>query len=192
MIDLPLRPGSVSLEWRRVDYGGRQTPALGGAISRVNRLGSRLAVSVSLPPMMPDVGRAWVAALDAAVELGARWRIRQPGLVIGTPGTPVVDGAGQAGRSLSIRAAQPHYVFRAQQLVTIGGRLAMLASGVMVAADGTASLPLTAPLRAEPVDGEPVDVAGPTIEGLLEGDGLSWTVDRARRYGLGFAITEAR
>lgn len=192
MIDLPLTPGPVSLDFNVVDFGGRQTPALGGPVTRVNRLGNRFAVTAPLPPMPAAVGRQWVSALTRALLEGARWRVRQPDLPIGAPGNPVVDGAGQAGATLLIRAGQPGYEFRVGQFVTVGGRLAMLADRAVVGGNGKATLPLTAPLRAEPVDGEPVNVAAPTIEGLIEGDGMPWNVSTARHYGLSFTITEAR
>ena len=192
MIDLPLTPGPVTLEWHEIDFGGRQTPALGAAVTRVNRLGNRLAVTVPLPPMTATDGLAWVVALRQAVKQGACWRVRQPGLTIGAPGQPVVDGAGQSGASLAVRSAQPGYAFRRGQVVTVGGRLLMLASSIAVGADGKAVLPLTDALRAEPVNGESVNAAAPTIEGLLEGDGVPWSVSTARHYGLSFTIAEVR
>jgi hypothetical protein len=192
MIDLPLTPGPVSLGWQLIDFGGRQTPALGGPVTRVNRLGMRLAVAVTLPPMIAADGRRWVSALQQAVTQGARWRVRQPDLAIGAPGQPVVDGAGQSGSELTLRGAQPGYAFRTQQLVSIEGRLATVASGVLVAANGEVTLPLTYPLRAEPADGAAVEVGAPMIEGLLESDGLPWSISLARHYGLSFTIAEAR
>ncbi|HEU0045075.1 hypothetical protein [Sphingomonas sp.] len=190
MIDLPLTPGPVSMGWQVIDYGGRQTPALGGPVTRVNRLGNRLAVAVALPPMQSATGRLWVSALTQALTQGVRWRVRQPDMIIGAPGAPTVDGAGQAGATLAITGAQPGYAFRVGQIVAVGGRLAMLAGGIVVAANGKALLPLTAALRAEPAGA--VEVAAPMIEGLLEGDGLPWSISLARHYGLSFTIAEAR
>lgn len=192
MIELPLFPGPSSLAWQHIDYGRRLIPALGGPVTRINRLGNRFSVAVTLPPMVARDGMRWVAALNQAVQQGVRWKVRQPDFEIGVPGKPVVDGGGQAGTTLAIRNAQPFYPFRVGQVVAVGGRLAMIAEQSLANASGQAALSLTAPLRAEPVNGETVEVATPLIEGLLEGDGFPWTVDLARHWGLSFAIAESR
>lgn len=193
MIVVPATPGPVATDWRQVDYGGNLTPPLGGPVQRVNRLGNRLAVTVTLPPMTPAQAGAWVMALNRAVREGARWAIRQVEQTIGPIGTPVVDGAGQAGATLVIRSAQPGgTLFESQFLtiVTAAARYTHMASAAIVGTDGKVSLSIVPPLRAEPANGDQVLIAGPTIDGLLEGDGVAWTVDRARRFGLSFTIVE--
>lgn len=202
MIDLPATPGPVDLTWRQIDFGGQLTPPLGGEVQRVNRLGNRLAVAVTLPPMRPADAAAWVVALNLALTQGARWLIRQVELDVGVPGMPVVDGAGVAGSVLPIRSATAGYVFRTGQFVTVVAAdhraTHLVAAPATVGGDGKTTLTIVPPLRVAPADGDSVLVTaasiatGVTIEGLLEGDGFEWTIDRARRVGLSFTISEQR
>lgn len=194
MIDLPTTPGPVNLDWQQLDFGGELTPALGGESQRVNRNGNRFAVTVTLPAMTPADAAAWVGALNAAVRSGARWRVRQVELVIGTPGSTVVNGDGQAGNALTIRGGAAGYVARISQcfsLVHAGRRyLHLLTSATTLNGSGSGTLAFETPLRVEPADGDVLEFAQPIIEGRVSNDGFGWSIDRARRVGISFTITE--
>lgn len=193
-IELPLRPASRTMSIRMLDFGGTLTPGLGGPVQRINRNGNRFAVSVSLPPMIANDARGWLAALNAGVEDGVLWRFRQVDLFPGSPGAVVVNGGGQAGKSLNVRGCNPNYPFRRGQFFNLisGGRhyLHQVVSPTNATSGGTASLSIVPALRVEPSDGAVLLIGQPVIEGLLEGNGFQWDVDGQDLTNISFTILE--
>ncbi|MDF1506504.1 hypothetical protein PYV61_26350, partial [Roseisolibacter sp. H3M3-2] len=106
---LPHLPGIRSAEPELMDFGNVLQGPQGGAAQRLNRIGDRFAISVELPPALSAThGRIYVARLLKARREGALYPFPQPGLEIGAPGLPVVDGNDQAGSVLKVRGATPH------------------------------------------------------------------------------------
>ena len=194
-VTLPSTPGPVAAEVKVVDFGGELSPALGGPVQRINRVGTRLAMAVTMPPMNGQVARPWISRLLRGKLDGLVMAVAQPGLAIGSPGAPVVSGGGQTGSTLSVRSGAAGYVYRDGQFVSIiaGGRryLHMITGDVTANGSGAAVLGVFPPLRVSPADGAGVEVAAPKIEGLLIGEEASYTVDYAAMFGLKFTITEA-
>lgn len=193
---LPSTPGPTQADISYNDWGGVIGSPLGGADQKLNRLGDRFSLSVSLPPMESHgAAREWIAALVLAQKVGAIYEFPQPGFVVGAPGLPVVDGAGQSGTTLNIRAATVSYAFRGAQMISVihGGRryLHMVPSGVVVNSLGKVALPIAPMMRAPYADGATIEVGRPMIEGFLEGNAREWTIDLALHVGLSFKITEA-
>jgi len=157
------------------------TPILGGPVQTLLRLGSRFSLEFQLPKMRsePD-GRTWASALVQAKLAGAIVPFLQDGFVPGSPGSPVVNGAGQSGTSLAIRGAQPNYRFRDGQFWSLvhGGRryLHMTVGSPAVASDGTATITFVPMLRVSPSDGAAIEVAIPKIQGSLIGEEIGWDV----------------
>jgi hypothetical protein len=182
---------------RYLDYGGELVPALGGPIQRINRLGNRFALQVHLKtvPEEPD-GRIIAQMLRLAKQQGAMFRWPQPGLQIGAPGSPVVDGAVSGGTSLPIRGATPHYAIRFGQAVSIihGGRryLATATAPTIVGADGRATVPIDPMLRTALSDGDTVEIAKPMIEGLLDSGDLEWEIMGSPFSSYSFTIREQK
>lgn len=178
---------------RPLDFGAMRVPPLGGRAQRVNRLGNRWAVEVSLPPMALPDARAWSAALTSAVQNGARWKLRQVGLTVTVGGGCQVNGAGQLGTSLvcdgALRGgAVPAGAF--VSLLTGGVRyLHQTAAPVVANSSGALTLPLAEPLRVVPADNAPVEFA-PQIEGMIEADAAALTIDAARLGRMAFVLTE--
>ncbi|ESZ88294.1 MAG: hypothetical protein Q27BB25_04665 [Blastomonas sp. CACIA14H2] len=195
-VELPNRPASRRMGVRMIDYGGTLTPGLGGPTQRINRNGNRFAISVQLPPMIADDARAWLAALNAGVEEGVIWRFRQVDLFPGSPGNVVVNGNGQAGKTLAVRGCNANYPFRRGQFFNLveGGRryLHQVFTPIGASSDGRALLPIRPALRVEPSDGSALIVGQPVIEGLLEGNGFSYEVDEQDMTNIGFTIVESR
>lgn len=195
-VTLPDTPGPASVSWELVDYGGTLQGPLGGAGQRVNRLGNRWRAMIAMPVMTPRQAREWSAALAQGLRLGVLWKLRQVGTVTGTPGSPLVAGAGQSGVELDVDGLTAAYGWKFGQFVSVitSSRryLYMLSASGVAATDGTATLPIEPPLRVQPGDNDVVEIALPYIEGLLA-DAPSWMldVDRLAR-GFSFAIEETR
>lgn len=195
MIELPSDPGPAAINWQPQDFGGNQQGDLGGAIQRVNRLGNRWGVQITMPPMLPDDTLVWQAALMEGLEEGVSMMLCQL-CDFDNSGAVAINGAGQSGKSIICDNATPGYIVKAGQFisVTTGGNsyCYMVASNARADAGGNLAIALTSRLRAEPADDDAVNVAAPKIEGLLA-ETPTWLYD-ASRLGLGFSFTivEAR
>jgi hypothetical protein len=197
MITFPATPGPVTSDLRIIHAGGVIDSTLGGGSQIVNRPGARCQLPVQLPPMQGDTARRWFAALTAALFEGGRMTLRQVGLVVGAPGAPLVNGAGQVGQTLAIDGGAGGYAYKAGQCVSIttGGRkyLYPLAQDGALNGAGAGSILLALPLRASPSDNDPVEIAAPVIEGSVELDDPHLPFTEARlAQGMGFTISELR
>lgn len=197
-VALPLSPAPTEAEPTYLDWGGILRPIFGGSLQKLNRMGDRYAIDVTMPPMrMESTGRLWVADLILAQRQGAIFPWPQLDLVIGSPGAPVVDGTGQAGALINLRGFTAGYVVRKGQFFSIihGGRryLHMASAEMTAGGDGKiAALPIAPMLRVQPSNGAICEFAAPKIEGFIEGDARSWTLNVARFTGLSFRIIEAK
>ena len=195
---LPTRPQPVpaKIAWSIVDFGGTLLGELGGMAQRVNRQGNRWRVELPLPAMEPGDARIWCAKLNRGLRLGVRWQIIQTALPTGSPGTPLVDGAGQAGTTLDCDGFNRGYVARIGQkfsIVTGGQRFVHeMAETCRAAADGTLTLDFEPPLRVSPGDDAVIEFGLPFMEGLLDRPATGeFDADRLMR-GLTIAIEETR
>jgi hypothetical protein len=169
-----------------LDYGADQKAPMGGASQRLNRLGNRFSLDITYPRLKPEPdGRILSARLRRAKTEGALFAFPQPGLVIGNPGAPVVDGAGQAGSTLNLRGFTTGYLIREGQFFSIihGGRryLHTAAADVAASPTGTVALPITPMLRISPGNGAICEFAKPYIEGPIGGSSVDveWTTAKA-------------
>lgn len=196
MIDLPEYPSPNGATPRVLDFGGFLEPASGAQVQRINRMGNRYAVAFTMPPLTNQKhGRIWVNRLVRGQQEGARIEYPLLDFYPGTPGNFVVDGNGQAGKTLHIRGGTPRYAFYEGQpfSLEIGGQhyLDFIAAGTIADASGDATITLTQMLRAEPSDGDPLHISKPMIEGFIMGDQLSWSILVERLIGISFEIHEA-
>jgi hypothetical protein len=194
MITLPESPGPAESQLVPIDFGITRQSEMGGAGQRINRTGNRWSLGFTLPPMFPAQAREWQAALVAAVRQGARFRLRQLGLDTSVGNAVLVKGAGQTGMTLNVDGMRPGGAWPrgAMISVTTGGRsyLHQLASAGAADAGGEAALPLNEMLRAVPSDNAAVSFA-PSIEGLIDVDAATLTLDRVRLGSVGqITITE--
>ena len=178
-----------------VSFGGVLTPSGGGPSQRLNRLGDRYRLSVTLPTRITGELRVYIARLRQALTDGAILAFPQPDITIGSPGSPVVAGSGQAGSTLNLRNFTPNYALREGQFFSIihNGRryLHSARAQAIVSNTGTLALPITPMLRISPADGAVCEFGQPKIEGFLEGNSIAWTYTRARTKPPEFVITEA-
>ena len=174
---IPLRRATP----RFLDFGYELRPPGAGAIQRINKLGSRYALTVEGPPIPeePD-GRLATSLLRQAKQLGASFPWPQPGLAIGAPGTPVVDGPVEAGTSIPVTGGTPHYAIRQGQffnLIHDGVRyLHEAAAALILDASGEGELVIFPALRVSLDDADALDFAQVRIEGLLESGDFAWSI----------------
>jgi hypothetical protein len=194
---LPSLPGIRTAEPQLLDFGAVQQGALGGAAQRLNRLGNRFALAVELPPALSAThGRVYVARLLKALTDGAIYPFPQPGLAIGAPGTPLVNGAGQSGSALVLDGFTAGYAVREGQFFSIihGGRRYLHQASADTTANGSGQLTLaiTPMLRISPADNAVCEFAVPYIEGFVSGDSAKWHLKLTPYHEIAFSITEAR
>lgn len=195
MIDLPSDPAPNAATSSLIDFGGFLVPGLGGEVQRIDRMGNRFKVSVSMPPMVSEpTGRIFVSRLIRGKTEGVRMEFPLLSFKPGSPGTVLVDGAGQSGRSLVVNGATANYAFREGQPFSIeeDGRhyLHFVDAQVIANADGEAELSISPMLRIEPSDGAVCHFATPMIEGFIMGDEWSWEMGLAHHVGISFEVVE--
>lgn len=178
-----------------MDFGGLMTSALGGPTDRIARLGSRYMAEISTPAMRiePD-GRRWAARLLRARRDGGIISIHQPGLKIGSPGTPVVATLTSSGRSIPISGLTPRYAIREGQWLNYydadGQRYAdQVQAEVIANGSGVATVTIQELLRVPIAAASVIELAAPCIEGWIEGDfSIQRTVDYVARFS--FTVSE--
>lgn len=189
---LPDWPWPAKMTPRLVTARADLTPAFGGDVQRINRLGSCYAFDIDLPVMTYEAAQGWSYIDDETAT--CTLQIVQPGLDTGAPGAPLVNGAGQSGTSLILDGLTPYYVVRNRQWLSIetAGRLyAYRAKGEAIAnASGQVTVTLETMLRAVHADNDPVELAAPRIEGFCSVPEGAWAVDTAGHVALSFTIRE--
>lgn len=194
-IALPLSPAPTTAVPRLIDFGVLLTPPMGGPAQRLNRIGSRFAVDFTMPPLHDPADRQFVSRLVRGLSEGVILSFPQA-LATGTPGAPVVDGAGQQGSALAMRGFAPGYPLREGQFLSIiyaGRRYVHQVANADVLADGSgrSSVAISPMLRVSPNDGATVEFASPKIEGFLSGNAQEWSFRTDRLTDLSFTVTEA-
>ena len=144
-----------------------------------------------------ELARKWAMLLTMGVEAGGvLFWVRQLGLLPGAPGEPRVAGSGQSGKVLNVSGLTGSYVGQFSQFFTVitGERRYgyKLAAAVRADGAGTASFAIEPALRAEPADGDVLEIGKPYVQGLLadlpeEVSNVSYLAE-----GFGFTIREAR
>lgn len=197
MIELPALPAPNGVNAFLIDFGLTLRPATGGAVQRVGRAGSRFRVELTFPPMRGSDAKLFISRLIRAKREGGL-RVDFPLLDVpqGSPGAPVVNGAGQSGTSLALRGLTPGYVFQEGywlSLIDASGQpyLHNVTTGGTANGSGLVTLSVEPPLRYPFADGATALVAQPVVEGFIDGNEWGWSIDVARLYGLSVTIEEA-
>lgn len=180
-----------------VDFGGELTPLLGGPVQRINRLGNRYRLGYETAPVPEEpTGRVIAAWLRLAKTQGARITWPQPGLVIGTPGTPLIAEAAEAGSTIKLKGLTAGYAIRFGQFFSIvhAGLRYLHSAAAQSTADGSgnATVVLNEPLRTDIDVDDVVEIASPKIEGLLQSGDLEWPGMLEPYVQFSFTIAESR
>lgn len=197
MIDLPEWPEPNGAEIGLMDFGAFLTPGLGGPVQRINRMGSRFRGNFTMPVMKSEkAGRQWVSRLVRGKQEGVRMPLPLLDFDPGSPGTVLINGAGQSGSSLIVDGAEPYYVFREGQFFSIETaskhHLYMVATETIASVTGTATLPITPMLRRQHANNDACHFAEPMIEGFIHGDEFAWSLAIGSFTELQFAIAESQ
>jgi len=196
MIEFPDQFGPQSFTMRLLDFGGVMRPPLGGAVTRVNRLGNRFAADVSMPPLEIDDGRIFVSRLIRAKTDGLRMEIP---LTLGKQGVPgvgaTVDGAVSGGTSLPVKGVNAGWVAKEGYWLSVvkSGQHYVHNIAALATADsgGDITLTITPELRVSLADGDVVNLAKPMIEGFVGGEAAEWEWSLAHHAMISFTIEEA-
>lgn len=194
-VSLPALPDLAQVSARLVDFQSVLTPILGGPVQTIQRLGARFAVDVMLPPLEPvDAATFLSARMKARAEndtLTLSWPQAEVWSVIG--GSPVVNGASQAGARLNISGLSAGQTIPAGRFFSFvaGGRNYLHMTTLAVTANGSGQVQLhVAPLlRASPANAAALNFSAPVVEGLLTGP-VEWSLERLRWTSTSFTLSE--
>lgn len=198
MITLPEGAIPNSAQPTLLDFGGIIRPSTGAKILRLDRGGNRYRVAMTLPIRSGEDARRVVSRLLAAKSEGLKVEYPLQGVYQGTPGSFVVDGAGQSGNTILLRGGTPHYAAKEGFWLTIHdgdataqGYLHNVKAQSIADVSGGLELIVTPNLRIPFPNGAHVELAKPTIEGLVDGD-VSWSLAIGELVdSLNFVLEEA-
>lgn len=177
------------------DWGGPQTPILGGEVLWISRLGSRFSVSFTMPRLKPDCAKQFIAAQLASRTLNDRvsmkWPQVAPSATFGA--NPLVDGP-YSGSAIGLKGLTPGRTIPVGTMLSIlhGGRryLHMVRTAVTANGSGQAAVVNIAPmLRVTLANNDDVEMDNPRIEGMIDGS-IGWSLDWLISAQFSFSITE--
>lgn len=179
------------------DFGGILTPFLGGPEQRLNRIGTRLGIKCTLPPLPSDTtGRTFVSALmrSKVDRLLMEWPLL--GFDPGTPGSPLVKTAVSGGSAVALKGLTVGYAVADGQFISFVRNsrryLHMITGSGTANGSGDLTIGIFPPLRVALSVNDVVEIAVPKIEGhVLPGDELSWEMALDHNIGLSFSVYEA-
>jgi len=196
MITLPASPAPSRAVPALMDFGAVLRPGTGAGVLRIDRMGSRFRWDFEWPPMTQATARLFRAKLLMAREEGLRLPVPLMGIAQGLPGSPVVDGAGQAGKSLDLRGFAAGYVAREGYWLSIrdtAGQHYLHTVTATTVANGSgalANLPIFPALRVPFADGNAVLFDAPVVEGVVTSD-VSWELTPGGLVQFAVTIEEA-
>ena len=196
-ISLPTTPAPNGATPFLRDFGGVLTPFMGGPELRINRIGTRFGLRITMPPMPEAVARIFIARLLQARfdRLVMEWPLLD--FDPGSPGSPLISAAVSGGSVIGIKGMVAGYQIREGQFFSIvhGGRryVHMFTANATADAGGLISAAAIFPmLRTNLGVNDVLEITQPMIEGhVLPGDELSWEIDVTRLIGLSFSVVEA-
>lgn len=195
-IELPTMPAPVSVQPFKIDAGGVLTPSLGGPLLPFGRLGTRLGLRVTMPPIRGGVARQF----EVRLLLGQKERVlfEWPLLDLdpGSPSNPQIN-ATSSGTAISVKGLGAGYqVIEGQPLSVVhDGRRYMHLSTGPVTADGAgvAAVGIFPPSRVTYAVDDTVEIEVPLIEGLISpGEEQSWSFALEHTMGFEFSVVESK
>lgn len=194
MITLPAAPAPNDAQPSMIDFGANLRGALGARTVRVDRPGNRFRAAISYPLMKPAEARVFVSRLLRAKSTFVRMPWPLLGISQGAPGSPVVNGAGQAGTAIALRGLAPGFQFQEGFWISIlgGGQhyLHNVTNAVAANGSGLATVSIVPALRFPFPDGAVAHVAQPMIDGFVSGESTDWAIRVDRMVQVAFTLEE--
>lgn len=165
--------------------------------------GQAWEADISLPPMTRNDAEEWVSFLlklkgfEGTFLLGDPSGATPRGSAASAPGTPVVNGAGQTGGSLSIDGLPTSAVgyLKAGDYVQLGtgsgATLHKVLNDVDTSAIGEATLDIYPSMRNSPTDGSVVVVINAKGVFRLSSNETQWSINEITHFGITFGAQEA-
>lgn len=192
-ITLQTLPRSTVYSMRAISAANDLTPSFGGSIQRIARKGSRWAIDVSISALgIKKCGMTMIADLVRGESELIRMKLPD-GITPSPYGSPLVNGAGQAGTTLVADNFTPQVALRKGKFFSVEvagqGFVYMVTDETVADEDGDASIPIWPMIRAPIADNAPISIATPYIEGFIA-PGQDWSISNMRAVGLNFTIEE--
>ncbi len=177
-IQMPAAPGFIDSEFGIETNTQKFESPLDKSTQRKKLAGSRWMLTVVLPPMTQAQAAAWKVFFMQCEGMANTFEGFDPdhrtprGQAAFTPGTPIVDGAGQTGGVLYITGAPASitgYLLPGDYL-QVNGMLLMVQAQVDTDSSGEAGVPVRPRLRRPPADGASVVFDRPYCEMILIDD----------------------
>jgi hypothetical protein len=190
---LPTLPGPSRAEPVLLDFHTVQRPFLGGPVNHIDRLGTRFGITFKLPPMRHNNVAAleWIGCLLRGKLEGVIWEWPQPDLV--TLGDGLVKTAVAGGNVVNLKGMVNGSIPRKGAFFAFvhgGRRYIHNVFNANTVVGGETSINFTPALRVPLSVDDAVEFGPIRIQGYLEGENFSWTIDEARTNGLEFTIVE--
>lgn len=196
-IALPTCPIPNEAQPFLVDAGGDLTPFLpGGAVIRINRIGSKIGCRFTMPEMDVADGRIFAARLMR----GKSFDVIMPWPLFdfdpGEPPNPQINAAATGtiitlkglGASYVVREGQPFSVVHANHRYMHFATADVTANG-----SGIATIGIWPPTRTTFATNDTVEIVEPKIEGRVSpGDELSWSIAMDNTFAIPFTVVERR
>lgn len=187
------RPREITPYW--VNTRADMVSIIGAGTQRRERTGQRFGITVVLPPMSAADALAWQVALLKAADTCVL-ELPEPGITMGSPGSPLVNGGSQTGSTLVTDTWTSGYVIKAGKWIAVSvSSLIYLyqCTADTTATAGAASIPVQPPLRASPADNAALIINPAKIEGYVtfEDGALTISVERIMA-GCTFRIEERK
>lgn len=186
-------PRFVSAEPSIVSSSIDQRSATGSNRQKGMRKGSHYAYEFVLEPLSHADALRWLDLRNEADTVVME--IPQMGFEVGSPGSPLVDGSGQAGASLDVKNLTPNYaILKGQAFSHYGSdetwRIYIAADDVIANGDGEATIPLETMLNWPPLNGDVLEFAAVKIEGFASVEKGSFLQDGNGWHNVRFTIEE--
>ncbi|MBU2233193.1 MAG: hypothetical protein KKG69_18155 [Alphaproteobacteria bacterium] len=189
-----LPPASfISAEPTIVSSSIDQRSATGSNRQKGLRKGSHYSYEFALAPLDHADALRWLDLRNEADTVIVE--IPQMGLEVGSPGSPTVDGDGQAGASLDVKDLTPNYaILKGQAFNHIGSddtiRIYVADADVIADGSGNATIPLETMLNWPPEDGDVLVFAEVRIEGFASVERGSFLQDGEGWHHIRFTVEE--
>lgn len=195
-ITLPTCPYPTDYQVLLRDFGTVLTPFLGGPEQRINRLGTRFGLRLTMPPMDADEGMVYLSRLLQ----GRQSTVILPWPLLdfdpGTPGAPLVSANVASGTSIPIKGLTVGYPIKEGQFFSVihAGRryVYMFTADATANGSGNATASIFPMLRSPLSNNDVLEIAQPMIEGLvLPGEEISWQIGLSNDREFSFSVMES-